>query len=201
MVETFLSKGEAFAPKGSEAEWQMIYKVLIHMEVGQIIDYPMLDTVLGRPFRDSRTPIYRAKAELLTNYKRLLRSVSGVGYRIAEPDEHEDVARAHVRSGHRQIVKAKDLVSDTPRTGLSPEKRRSLDAFQTHLVTVAKATGALNRRVETGKTRADEAIDETRREVQATVKGPDLTTAEVAAKVERLERLVTRFQNAEPTSS
>lgn len=194
--------GEPFIAKGSEPEWQMIYKVLKHMEVGQVITFEMLDAVLGRTFTDSRTPIYRAKAELLTNDRRLVRSVSGVGYRIAESTEHEDVARGHIRTGHRQITKAKDLVTLTSRSGMPAEKRRSLDSLQMHLAKVAQATGALNRRVENGKQApVEEALEVVRQKDKAASKIPEPTNAEVAAKLDRLESLFTQFRDPAKTES
>ncbi len=111
--------GENFLPKGAEPEWKMIYSVLIGMQVGQVLDYGMLDAVLGRSFLESRTPIYRARRELFATHQRMLANMSGVGYRVIEPEEHEGVARDHIRRGHRQIATAKRIVVDTPRQGLS----------------------------------------------------------------------------------
>lgn len=187
--------GENFVPKGSEPEWRMIYLVLVGMNVGQVIDYDMLDAVLGRSFLDSRTPIYRAKRELFATHHRLLANVSGRGYRVIEPDEHEGVARDHIRKGQRQITTATKIVVETPRTGMSPEGRRSLDALQVHLVSVDKATRALNRRVETGRTPADDALDKVREQEKATAKKPEPTNAEVAEKVDRLTALFTQFRS------
>lgn len=180
---------ENFVSKGPSAEWKLIYSVLVGMEVGQVLDYGMLDAVLGRSFLDSRTPIYRARRELFATHNRLLANVSSRGYRIIEPDEHEGVARDHIRRGQRQISTATTIVVETPRKGMSPEGRRSLDALQVHLVTVERATKALNRRIE-GRTPADEALDEARQKEQA----PEPTAAEAMAKIERLEALFARHQ-------
>lgn len=188
--------GENFTAKGSEPEWKMIYAVLIGMQVGQVLEYDMLDAILGRPFLESRTPIYRARKEFFETHHRLLANESGRGYRIIKSDEHEDVARDHIRKGNRQIVTATKIVTETPRAGMSVEGRRSLDALQVHLVTVAEATRALNRRV-TGKTAADEALDEVREKEKAAKSRPEPTSAEVVDKLDRLEALFTRFSHAE----
>lgn len=190
---------EPFIAKGSEPEWQMIFKILVHMEPGQVLDYQMLDKILGRPFLDSRTPIYRARQELLQTHGRLLRNVSGVGYRVAPAEENEDAARGHIRAGHRQIIKAKDVTEKTPMGDLTPAQRKSLGALRTHLVTVAKATAALNRRVN-GKHPVEDTLEAVRQEAEVTKPEPEATLPQVAAKVEHLEALLERFSKKSTSS-
>ncbi len=61
-------------------------------------------------------------------------------------------------------------------------------------MTVEEATRALNRRLETGRTPKDEALDEVRQQAKVAERKPEPTNAEVVAKIQRLEALMDRFK-------
>lgn len=115
-------------PKNDFPEWQYIYTDLLERaEFGDIITYEQLDYCLGRPFRDNRTPIYRAMAELRARRFRHLDCIFNVGYRVVEAREHIGQATEREKRSRRMMGKALDILVHTPVEELSTEERRRHD--------------------------------------------------------------------------
>jgi hypothetical protein len=100
----------AFEIKNEIAEWEMLVNGLIketnHLKAGEIITYDKISEIIGRPFKDSRTPIYRALRELQECHKRSLINVPNTGYRIPTAPEHEGLVKKRLGRAKRQTKKA-----------------------------------------------------------------------------------------------
>jgi DNA-binding winged helix-turn-helix (wHTH) protein len=84
-----VSAAQPFQPKGDRAEWQMIYEdLLLGAEFGDVVTLADLNRVLGRDFRKSRSPLYRARKAFAAERGRWLTAVPRVGYRVIEAREH-----------------------------------------------------------------------------------------------------------------
>lgn len=120
--------GGQFQPKGALPEWQMIYEGLLNgADFGAIITYGQLDEVLGRPFIENRTPIYRARSELGEQRHRWLAPVPSVGYRVIEASEHIIVAQQHKRKARRQMTLMVRVGEVTDITRLTPDQLAQFD--------------------------------------------------------------------------
>lgn len=177
---------EPFEPVGSEAQWRMVYKAISALGVNDVITYEQLGEALGRDFLEDRAPIYRAMQELEREDKRTLTNVRNVGYRVAEPGEHEGLAKGHVRRSRRQLNKAKGRVDSADRNGLDAETRRRLDDMGVHLAQVGRAVTKLNRKV----SEHDEALKDVREKAKADRRTVKADVAVLDDRVARLEAML-----------
>lgn len=119
-----------FQPKGDRPEWQIVYDHLRTLNIGDTITYATLDRLLDRDFTPDRSPIYRARYQLEANDRRTLANVVGVGYRIAHPSDHLDLAQMHHRKMRRQLKFRRGRLSSTQREALTNDERRRLDDLE-----------------------------------------------------------------------
>lgn len=179
---------EMFEPLGAQAEWKTLYEHLKKVKLGTVVTYRTFSTLLDRPFEDNRSPLYRAIKELEVQDKRTLVNVRGEGYRVAEPDEHEKLARRHIRSSHRQLTKAKGKTSSAPREGMSAEARRRLDALDAHLGDVRKVVMGLNRK----QAEVDEKLEEVREAAKKDRRKNKADVAELSSRLDHVTDLLAR---------
>lgn len=177
-----------FEPLGAQAEWKTLYGHLKKVPLGTVVTYRTISTLLDRPFEENRSPVYRAIKELEANDRRTLVNVRGEGYRVAEPDEHEKLARRHIRSSHRQLTKAKGKTSSAPRQGLSPEARRRLDALDAHLGDVRKVVLSLNRK----QSETDAKLAQVREQAKADRRNAKHDVATLSSKLDHVTDLLAR---------
>ena len=124
-----MTVGAAFQAKGDEPEWRLIYSRLLDTaEFGDVITYDDLDSALGRPFRDNRAPLYRARTEMGDTRRRWLEPVPGVGYRIIEASEHLQAAAKRKRRAQRQLRQMVHIGEVTDLTRLTPEQLATFDS-------------------------------------------------------------------------
>ncbi len=117
-----------FQPKGDLPEWRLIYDRLFSgADFGSVVTYEQLDDVLGRPFLDNRSPIYRARTHLGDMRQRWIESVPGVGYRVIEASEHIDAAQRHKRRAKRQLGLMVKVAEVTDLSRLTPEELMRFD--------------------------------------------------------------------------
>lgn len=117
-----------FEPKGDLPEWRLIYdKLLEHAEFGDIITIDELDEVLGRSFRDNRSPIYKARERLGEMRQRWIETAPGVGYRVIEANEHMHAAKARKDRAQRQLKRMVNIGEFTDLTRLTPEEMERFD--------------------------------------------------------------------------
>lgn len=179
---------DLFEPLGVKAEWRIVYDRLKSLKVDEVITYQELSDLLGRPFVNDRAPYYRAKQELERNDSKTLANVSGRGYRVVHPTEHERLAKGHVRRSHRQLTKAKDRVDSADRKGLTPEERRRLEAMSVHLSSLHAVVQRLNRTV----SEHDERLAKIREDMKADRRGTQEDLASLSEKVEYVTSLLER---------
>lgn len=146
-------------------EWKKVVDA-VHTQHGSpprvnaVITYAELTAILGRDFCKARAPIYDAERRLLTDDRRMLVNVRGVGYRIAEAREHITAANANQRRAKRQIRKGVAKLQHTDRSALTHDERTVNDYA---LTTLSRQQDMLTRL----KTRADmveKALKQERRE-------------------------------------
>lgn len=119
----------AFRPKGDVPEWRMIYDaLLVEANFGDVITYDELDEALGRPFRDNRSPIYRARNELGDMRRRWLEPVDGIGYRVIEANEHLYAAAKRKRRAQNQLKQMVHIGEVTDLARLTPEELATFDS-------------------------------------------------------------------------
>lgn len=110
-----------FAPLDEEPEWRKLYEALLSSaDFGETITYEALDEVLGRPFRENRSPLYRARREMGDVRKRWLEAVPNIGYRVILADEHIEVANRHRQRAKRQLGLMVHVANVTDLSALSP---------------------------------------------------------------------------------
>lgn len=117
-----------FETKGEKAEWQMIYESLLaEADHGTVISYADIDRVLGRDFKSSRTPIYRAMKHLGREKHRWLMAMPKVGYRVIDAPEHMALADHHKMKGKHQLQKTVEIGVATDVSRLSSDELARLD--------------------------------------------------------------------------
>lgn len=138
---------QMFETKGEVAEWKMIYDEVKDLPVNEIITYERLDEILGRDFRQNRSPIDRVIVELVGRHRTLV-NVRNVGYRIATAKEHAELARSHQRRSRRQIKKGMRRLESADQKQLTPDERREIENLKTRLSRLESAHRAMGRRQE-----------------------------------------------------
>lgn len=124
-----MSTAQPFKPKGDRPEWRIIYEdLLLGAESGDIITLADLSNVLGRDFRRSRSPLYRARKALGVERSRWLYPVPGKGYRVAEAREHVTLANGHKQRAKRQLGTMMTVMRATDITQLGAEDLVRFDA-------------------------------------------------------------------------
>lgn len=117
-----------FKAKGEVPEWRLIFdRLLDGADFGTVITYDQLDDVLGRPFLDNRSPIYRARQHLGEMRSRWIEAQPGVGYRVIEAAEHMDAAQQRKRRAKRQLGLMVKIAEVTDLSRLKPEELAKFD--------------------------------------------------------------------------
>ena len=110
-------------------EWRRIYDdLLTNVAIGDVITYSQLDETLGRPFKRSRSPLYRACREMGDLRHRWLEVEEGVGYRVVHPREHVRLTKAQQRMAQRRIGKGLMIATGTDLALLNPDELTAHDA-------------------------------------------------------------------------
>ena len=173
-----------FETKGDVAEWQMVYDDIKAKEVGDVITYDDLSSLLDRDFLTGRSPIYKATKTLEATDHRTLANVANVGYRVVSPPEHEVLARQHHKKGRRQLSRAFGRIHSADRTKLSPEDSERFDRIEENL----SRQRDMIRRIETRAARTETRVERVENSNQAT-----------EARIARLEEALTRFTEKQST--
>lgn len=137
-----------FQTKGDVAQWVIIREELRKLEIGDLLTYDHLETVLGWDIRDNRTPLYKAAKEWGAEFHRALLPVTGEGYRVAEPTEHEHIARSQHRRSRRALDRGARALQNADRGLLKPEDRSRFDAMETNIARQRDMMKRLSARVE-----------------------------------------------------
>lgn len=163
------------------AQWEKLYGYFSGLPYGHEATYDEILAATEIDLRVNRMPIYRCMKQLEDDDKKTLISVHGVGYRVANPNEHEALARRHHKSARRQVGKAVRKARSANRSVLSPVERAQIDAMEITLSRHADLIRRLDGRVEA----VEKAQKQAKRDVEAKV-------GDVSDQVQRLREALER---------
>lgn len=119
-----------FEARGAQPQWKVIYDRLSRMGIGDVITVKELEALL--PGVAIRPPLYQAIKKIEENLSRTFENVRGVGYRMAEPRQHERLALSKHKSARRMLAKAQRKIASADRALLTQDERQRLDALEHH---------------------------------------------------------------------
>lgn len=121
-----------FTPKSEDgvAQWEKVYTFFHALPYGYVAEYDEIERVTGIDVRANRQPIYRCMKEMEDNDQKTLQSVHGVGYQVANPQDHEALARRHHKSARRQVTKARRKARSANRNLLTSTEAAHIDAIE-----------------------------------------------------------------------
>lgn len=107
---------EPFEPKGLEARWRTLYRLLQDVEVGGVLTYAAmaeaLDLDVAADRHTMQLAMRRASKELETVDKHATEAVPNVGYRVVLPPEHLGLAKLHQRKMGRSLDRSRSKVTN-----------------------------------------------------------------------------------------
>lgn len=137
-----------FEPKGDVAEWRLVYDHLKDLERGSVVTIESIEELLGRPLGQNRSPVYRAIRELEENNSRTIATVRGIGYRIADPNEHLGLGLSHSGRARRQLRRGLQRAESADRGGLAPAAAARLEAFEATTSRLVEFLGRMSKAVD-----------------------------------------------------
>lgn len=121
-----------FEPIGELARWRVLVDRYAETPHGELLTYAALGEALDLdPEADRkaiRAAVRQAGIILLRDHSRSLVAVRGEGYRIAQPDEHVDLASRQQRRSGRALARASAQVEHVDLSALSDEGRSIVHA-------------------------------------------------------------------------
>lgn len=175
-----------FKPIGELARWRVLYNKLISKKTDEQITYLEaaeelgLDSELDKP--TIRSAFHRAGTELERVNKRCIAPVRGVGYRVVQAREHQELAVRHQGKAQRATKRGLSKARNTNRNELNANERARLDQVELVLGRQAAFNKEVAKRLQhhdAALTALDQRVDER----------SERTDEELAAMKERLERL------------
>lgn len=144
------------------AQWERLYRYFRDLPYGHEASYDEVLATTEIDLRENRMPIYRCMKELEDQDRKTLVSVHGIGYRVANPNEHEGLARRHHKSARRQVGKAVRKARSANRSMLTPVEQAQIDAVEITLSRHADLIRRLDGRVaavERAQTQAKQEVE------------------------------------------
>lgn len=121
-----------FEPIGEQARWRTLVAEFCGVDRGSTLTYKQLAAALDlndpADRKAVRAAVRQASAALSKEHDRSLVAVRGIGYRVALPDEHIELASYQQRRSRRALARAQDHVDHVDLSGLSEEGRRIVHA-------------------------------------------------------------------------
>lgn len=171
-----------FETIGDRPQWQVIYRRLASMQIGEVIKHVELAGLLpDAPTTSVGSAFRRAVRECEDELKRTFTSVRGIGYAMAAAADHERLARGHHRRAKRQLKTAKRKATSADRSLLTREERARVDAIELNLSRQIEMTSRLESRV----SRVENDLKAARREAST-------DSAVLSERVDRLTELLER---------
>lgn len=119
---------ERFQPIGEMARWRILVDRFAAVDRGTTVTYGELAEVLDLdPMKDRKAisaAVRAASRALSREHERSLVAVRNVGYRVALPEEHVELATGQQRRSSRALVRARGHVEHVDLSGLSDEGKR-----------------------------------------------------------------------------
>lgn len=126
-----------FQPLGERARWRVLVEKLAEVDRGTTVTYEDMAASLDLdPVEDRKAisaAVRQASRVLSVEYERSLVPVRNVGYRVAMPEEHVELAGEQQRRSRRALARARQHVDHVDLSGLSEEGRRLAHAVASAL--------------------------------------------------------------------
>lgn len=123
-----------FEVKGIEAQWETIYRHISEMSIGDEIKDDELVGLLPDAAENSVPgAFWRAVRAVEDEKSRTFARVRGVGYRMVEASQHEQLARRQHKFAKRRLKSAARKLHSADRTLLTADERRRFDALEDHV--------------------------------------------------------------------
>lgn len=168
-----------FETKHAEVR-KKLYEALRNTEYGVSFTYERLSEIMGVDSVLHR-PIITAISRKLEKYdNRTLRNDFGLGYSIANPSEHIDLAKSKHRQAKNKLNKATYIIAATDRTKLQPDERKRIDNIEINLRAQKDAIRHLENRTV--------AVEAKQQGLEENAKGLESKMEAIMARIENLEK-------------
>lgn len=153
-----------FTPVGEKSKRELVVDLFADKDYGHTVTYEELADLLNQDIRNgNRSAIYDAQKTLEKNHKKTIVVEQGVGYRVADPNEHIGLAISHQKRAKRQIRKSISKASATERSALTSSDQARLDLIETNLRRQQRELGRLDSKVSTVEKRVTTQEEETKK--------------------------------------
>ena len=124
-------------------EWKQLYDVAQNWQYGTQHDHAELSAILKLP-KGTRyyQAIHRCNKELLEKNRRCLASVRGVGYRVAESEEHLTLANGEMKRAAKRMRQTKRILDGTDLNRLSDTGLMNFKSYYDNFVRTASVFNA-----------------------------------------------------------
>jgi hypothetical protein len=141
---------------GAIPEWRLIFDVLVTTPVDGVVTYDALTDLLGRDFLDNRSPVYRARDELLEASKKAIVCVPRTGFRVVRANEHVALAQGRRKRAGNEMKKSLALVTNTNVGELTSRERQRRTAAEVNIKAQAHMLTLTNIRMDKLEVKIDE---------------------------------------------
>lgn len=121
-------------------KWELLYDYIVLMEYEDTILHNEIEIIIeeNRESKKYYSIIGKAKKKLLEMGK-MIKSVTGQGYTIINPDEYTDLSLKHIKTGFNQIDKGHQILQYAPINNMT---REGLESYR-HVSDRAKTLHAM----------------------------------------------------------
>lgn len=107
-----------------EEKWKLLYDHILKMNYGETLLHKEIEKII-KESKDINTAKYfsiitKTKKELL-KISKTIKSVTGQGYTIVNPDDYTDLSLKHIKSGFKQVDKGYNILQFAPVNQMSKE--------------------------------------------------------------------------------
>lgn len=130
-----------------QARWRVVYGEVCLLPVGQRLTYERLRELLpGVTDGVLRGAVRRAVVHLQDVDHRTLFAVRGVGYEVAAPLKHFQLAEVFAGRARRSLGSAVSVIAAADRAAMSVDERRRADVLEHHLRATREMADRVSRR-------------------------------------------------------
>lgn len=148
-----------FKPKGAEARWRVLYRLLVAVPVGGVLTYEKMAAALNLdPLRHRsalNVAMRRAAQELEREDKRAVEVVRDEGHRVVDVDGQFRLARAHGRKAGTQLELAYSKATNIDLSNVDPEVRKGFELLARGFAEQME----INRRLISRQRRSERVLD------------------------------------------
>jgi len=107
-----------------EEKWKLLYDRILLMQYGETLLHKEIETIIqeNKNINESKyfSIIAKTKRELL-KVSKTIKSVTGQGYQVVNPDDYTDLSLKHIKSGFKQVDKGYNILQFAPVNQMSKE--------------------------------------------------------------------------------